>query len=103
MLGREVNTPAHLMFPQSAGKYVERTEDYVADLRQNMQNAHETARKTMKTTSRAMKRNYDLRLLERSYKLGDAVYLLDTATLKGLCKKLGSLCGMRFLLSTMTT
>ena len=40
MLGREVNTPAHLMFPQSAGKYAERTEDYVADLRQNMQNAH---------------------------------------------------------------
>ena len=57
MLGREVNTPAHLMFPQSAGKYAERTEDYVADLRQNMQNAHETARNTMKTTSIAMKRN----------------------------------------------
>ena len=92
MLGREVNSPAHLMFPQSAGKYAERTEDYVADLRQNMQNAHETARKTMKTTSHAMKRNYDLRLLERNYKLGDAVYLLDTATLKGLCKKLGPPC-----------
>ena len=55
-----------------------------------MQNAHETARKTMKTTSRAMKCNYDLHLLERNYKLGDAVYLLDTALLKGLCKKTGS-------------
>ena len=59
----------------------------MADLCQNMQNAHETARKTMKTTSRAMKCNYDLHLLERNYKLGDAVYLLDTALLKGLCKK----------------
>ena len=33
MLGREVNTPAHLMFSQSAGWYAERPEDYVADLR----------------------------------------------------------------------
>ena len=35
-----------------------------------------------------MKRNYDLRLLERNYEVGDAVYMLDTATLKGKCKKL---------------
>jgi hypothetical protein len=35
-----------------------------------------------------MKRNYDLRLMERSYQVGDVVYLLDTAVLKGKCKKL---------------
>ena len=42
----------------------------------------------METTSRLMKRNYDLRLLERNYQVGDAVYLLDTAVIKGKCKKL---------------
>jgi len=38
-----------------------------------------------------MKRNYDLRVLARVYKEGDAVYVLDTATIKGKCRKLSSL------------
>ena len=46
----------------------------------------------MKTTSAAMKRNYDLRILERTYPVGDVFYILDTAVLKGQCKKLGPPC-----------
>ena len=37
-----------------------------------------------------MKRDYDLRILQRSYEEGDLVYLLDTASVKGKCKKLCS-------------
>ena len=50
--------------------------------------AHETARSTLKTTQNIMKRDYDLRALEFPYKVGDAVYVLDTATVKGKCRKL---------------
>jgi hypothetical protein len=35
-----------------------------------------------------MKRDYDVRTLERQYKVGDIVYVLDTAKIKGRAKKL---------------
>ncbi|VDH94350.1 Hypothetical predicted protein [Mytilus galloprovincialis] len=35
-----------------------------------------------------MKRDYDVRILEREYKIGDLVYVLDTAKIKGRAKKL---------------
>ena len=34
-----------------------------------------------------MKRDYDLRILERNYEVGDVVHILDTASVKGQCKK----------------
>ena len=37
-----------------------------------------------------MGRDCDLRILERTYEEGDLVYLLDTASVKGKCKKLSS-------------
>jgi len=35
-----------------------------------------------------MKRNYGVRVLERLYEVGDLVYILDRAVLKGKCRKL---------------
>ncbi|XP_071503138.1 uncharacterized protein [Diadema antillarum] len=35
-----------------------------------------------------MKRDYDLRVASREYLVGDRVYVLDTATVKGQCRKL---------------
>ena len=67
MLGREVNTPAQLMFPGVQ----ERNKDpvtYVTELVETMKRAHETARKNLKTSSKRMKRAYDLRVLLRPYK-----------------------------------
>jgi hypothetical protein len=87
MLGREVNTPADVMFPPKH-RDEQSPNDYVRELISTMEKAHETARQSMKTASNRMKRNYDLRILERNYEVGDAVYLLDTATVKGKCKKL---------------
>ena len=65
MLGREVNLPAHLMFPHPETKttYV---YEYVAKLTSNTQKTHDTARKTLKTSLHRMKRNYDLPIPERS-------------------------------------
>lgn len=88
MLGRQVNTPAYLMFLQRKQGKFSSQESYLAELVANMEKAHKTAQRTMRTISRLKKRNFDLRLLERNYQVRDAVYLLDTAVLKGKCKKL---------------
>ena len=53
-----------------------------------MKKAHDTARATLKTSQRIMKAKYDLRVLERPYQENNVVYLLDTASVKGKCKKL---------------
>ena len=87
MLGREINLPAHLMFPHPATKTTD-VNEYIAKLTSSIQKAHDTARKTLKTSLHRMKRDYDLRILERSYEEGDLVYLLDTASYKGKCRKL---------------
>ena len=87
MLGREVNTPAQLMFPSVKEKH-EDYDEYVSSLVETMKSAHDCARSTLKTSLKRMKRNYDLRVLQRPYAEGDVVYLLDTATVKGKSRKL---------------
>ena len=83
MLGREVNQPVDLLFPtkateMSADQYVEKS----------LKKAHDVARRNLKTTQERMKRDYDLKTYVRVYDVGDPVYILDTATIKGQCKKL---------------
>ena len=87
MLGREVNTPAQLMFPNGMEKHEDYGE-YVSGLMKTMENAHECARSTLKTSLKRMKRNYDLHVLLRPYAEGDIVYLLDMASVKGKSRKL---------------
>ena len=53
-----------------------------------IENAHECARSTLKTSLKRMKRSYDLRVLLRPCAEGDSVYLLDTASVKGKSRKL---------------
>ena len=76
-LGREVNTPAQLMFPNVKEKHEDYGE-YVSGLMKTMENAHECARSILKTSLKRMKRSYDLRVLRRPYAEGDSVYLLVT-------------------------
>ena len=66
MLGREVNTQAHVMFPQ-AGRKKDSLDGYVAEFVSSVQKAHEVARTKLKTATKRMKRNYDLRILERTF------------------------------------
>ena len=70
MLGREVNTSAQLMFPNVMEKHEEYGE-YVFGLMKTMENAHECARSTLKTSLKRMKPSYDLRVLLRPYAEGD--------------------------------
>ncbi|KAL8614663.1 hypothetical protein ACOMHN_051115 [Nucella lapillus] len=89
MLGREVNTPGHLMFPLPGQRAADEA-DYASCLVKNLQEAHTVAREHLKTSLRRMKRDYDLKVLLRAYSKGDLVYLLDTAVGKGKCRKLCS-------------
>ena len=86
MLGG-VNTPAQLMFPNVKEKHEDYGE-YVSALMKTMENAHECARNTLKTSLKRMKCDYDLRVLLRSYAEGDSVYLLDTTSEKGKLRQL---------------
>ena len=83
-----MNTPADIVFPFPKILPEEDTDLCVKDLVKNMKKAHETARATLKTSQRIMKAKYDLRVLKRLYQEGDVVYLLDTVSEKGKCKKL---------------
>ncbi|VDI20678.1 COMPASS component SPP1 [Mytilus galloprovincialis] len=88
MLGREVNTPAELMFRPPRDGSPPDLDGYVAELVEAMQAAHEVARLNIKTSQLRSKRDYDLRVNLRQYNVGDLVYQLDTATTPGKCKKL---------------
>lgn len=89
MLGREITQPVDLVYPLTLERHSDKDLDqYLAELIRNICIAHETARDTLKTTQSIMKRNYDLKILEKAYRVGDIVYVLDTATVKGKCRKL---------------
>ena len=89
MLGRETSQPMDLLFPEP-GKLdqYDGPEEYVKSLRENTIRAHEAARTNLKTAQKVMKRDYNTKILVKTYKVGDPVYLLDTATVKGTSSKL---------------
>jgi hypothetical protein len=80
MLGREVNTPAHLIYPLPLHAEEPYPDTYMADLQKSMLLAQETARSQLRTTEKRLKRDYDLKVRSHIYEVGDFVYLLDTAT-----------------------
>ena len=57
---------------------------YVVDLEQARR--HDSRR--LCTSEERMKRDYDLKVFSRPYEEGGLVYILDTATVKGKCRKL---------------
>lgn len=50
--------------------------------------AHKVALANLKTSHQTMKKYYDLRVRECQYNVGELVYRLDTATIKGKSRKL---------------
>lgn len=88
MLGREVNQPVDLIFRQPATDAVRQdVNQYVKDLVDALGEAHKVARENLKTSHQTMK-YYDLRVRECQYNVGDLVYRLDTATIKGKSRRL---------------
>ena len=91
MLGREVHQPADLLYPVPKPRdATELVEDYQARLRKALNSAHEVARSNLKGKQKRMKKDYDLKAHLVQYKEGDLVYVLDTAQIKGKCRKLSA-------------
>ena len=87
MLGREVIQPIDLILglprpsPQDPATWV-------AYLTSNLSKIHTLAREKIGSTQLRQKRDYDLRVYERSFKEGDVVYLRDSATQIGISSKM---------------
>ena len=83
MLGREVHKPVHIHFDlmpekfQSAGEYVKRLDEV-------MRETHRIARNNLKGTLRTRKKDYDVKLNQATYEVGDFVYKINSATRKGV-------------------
>ena len=88
MLGREVSMPVDLVFPGPEPIDELDYENYITGLVKHIQSAHEIAREKLKVSQSLAKRDYDLKAFTRSYSIGEAVYVLDTAVPKGKCAKL---------------
>ena len=87
MLGREVTMPAELIFPCESRIVSECPT--ISDFQDQLQEAHDMARTTLKVKTKQMKRDYDLGVHRISFLKGDVVYMLDKTVHKGLSSKLG--------------
>ena len=66
-------------------------DEFVSGLVKNIKSAHNCARKSLKTSLKRIKRNYDLRVLLRPNAEGDINYLLDMASVQGKSRNVSSL------------
>lgn len=76
MLGREVNTPATLQFRPSPGESDQNGRGegrwtYVANLEKSFREFFKLARAKLRAAQKSTKRDYDLHIRERQYKVGN--------------------------------
>ncbi len=89
MLGREVLQPVDLLLGTPEGQRpISTPAPYLQRLVDRLRHIHNMARSHLRTTQVRQKRDYDLRLVEHSYEVGDLVYKLNSATLVGQSNKL---------------
>ena len=90
-IGREVRLPAELVFSSKNtcdGLDITSYGEYVDQLRQKMQYAHEVARKHLSCSAKRSKEIYDTKISVNQYQVGDVVWLLQEARHVGECQKL---------------
>ena len=89
MLGREVNKSVDLLFwVDKANKISQSPPDYVVRLEKILKEAHRVARENLNSSVLYNKRDYDQRLYQTSYNIGDLVYVLDPSNKPGVSTKL---------------
>ncbi|XP_062587581.1 uncharacterized protein LOC134249189 [Saccostrea cucullata] len=78
MLGHDVHLPQEVIFGlHPSEKHSE--ADYVEQLMISMKKCEDLARQNLKKAVKSQKRLHDLRLYERTYNIGDLVYIKDDA------------------------
>ena len=97
MLGREVRQPLELMTgvefeSESCHEFVRKTEE-------RMREIHQLTRETLKEQQRRQKQDYEFRVFEARYEVGDAVFLANSASKVGQSKKLAALWNGPFIVT----
>jgi transposase InsO family protein len=89
MLGRETTQPIHLLLglPNTSAQRREH-DPWILELAENLKTVHRYARQSLKAAQMRQKRDYDMRMLEHSYNIGDLIFLRDSSTKIGLSKRL---------------
>lgn len=62
--------------------------EYVNDLQIKQEQIFQLVRENLKKSVSRMKRDYDTRISQNNYNVGDLVYCLDQTKIKGRCKKI---------------
>ena len=89
MLGREVLEPIDLMLGTVDQHLRQETPvEYVRKLEERLKRVHKQARDTLLSAQRRQKKDYDLKVLERKYNVGDLVYLINSSSKVGQSNKL---------------
>ena len=88
MLGREVMRPLDLMLPKMIGDVCSREANFVTKYQTAFQRAHEIARQNLKAAQILQKRDYDVKLKQTTYEVGDIVLRQKDAGVVGVSKKL---------------
>ena len=89
MFGRECILPVQLQvgcIPPSST--CETYNEYVNDLQIKQEQIFQLVRENLKKSVSRMKRDYDTRISQNNYNVGDLVYCLDQTKIKGRCKKI---------------
>ena len=89
MLGRETTQPLDIMLGQCDFQKSGRSE-WLKDLIGSLSIAHDLARRNVGQAQLTQKKDYDLRVIEYHYNVGDVVYVRDSSTKVGVSAKLRS-------------
>ena len=76
MLGRQINTPSDIAFPDPRSN-IKSLDEHITNLRNSLELAHNTAREYLKTQLKITKKNNDTNPRLYSYKVADIIYVLD--------------------------
>ena len=89
MLGRETTQPIHLLLglPNTSAQSREH-DPWILEMAENLKIVHMHARQSLKAAQMRQKIDYDMRMLEHIYNIGDFIFSRDSSTKIGLIKKL---------------
>lgn len=87
MLGRETIQPLDILLGRCDFLRSDHC-DWLKNLVSNLSQAHSVARTNIGEAQFRQKRDYDLRVLQHPYELGDTVYICDSSTKVGVSAKL---------------
>ena len=85
--GREITAPVDVEFGLPPGEK-RKVQEYVQELIEDLETVHETVRKNILEKMKVNKKNYDLKVLQREYQVGDVVYIKDKTKIKDIPRKL---------------